>query len=316
MLELKVQHARSVTPRVRSFELVATDGADLPPFTAGSHIDVMLGNGEERSYSLLNNQDETHRYVLAVLREPDGQGGSAWVHDVLADGDILRSSPPSNNFKLSEGGDHHILIAGGIGVTPILSMATRLKGLGADYTLHYCARDKADAAFADEIAEQHAERAVFHFDGGNPARGLNLVELLASRPLAAHAYVCGPAGMIRAAREAGKDWPKGTVHYELFKGSEEDLETKEANEPFDIILQRTGKTLNIPADRSILEVLKENGYKVKTLCREGVCGTCRVELISGAVDHRDDCLEDDEREEALQVCVSRAMPGETLVLDL
>lgn len=316
VLELRVVSAVPLTPRIRAFEFAAADGSALPPFTAGAHIDVELGNGEERSYSLYNDQGETHRYAIAVLREQAGRGGSAWMHDVLREGDVLRASPPANNFKLSESGERHILVAGGIGITPILSMAARLQALGRDYTLHYCAREPAEAAFADETRRRHGARAHFHYDGGDPARGLDAAALLKNRPTAAHVYVCGPAGLIRAAREAGKDWPMGTVHYELFKGTEADTSARVSNQPFEIVLKRKGVTLNVPADKSILDVLKAEGLRIKTLCREGVCGTCRVEVLSGAVDHRDDCLDDSDRETAMQVCVSRAMPGETLVLDL
>ncbi len=316
MIELKVDRVHNATPRIRTFELVSAAGGGLPTFTAGAHIDVELGNGEERSYSLLNDQGETHRFVIGVLREAAGRGGSAWMHDSLREGDVLRASEPLNNFKLSEAGDHHILIAGGIGVTPILSMAARLKELGRAYDVHYCAREPAEAAFADEIAARHGDRVKFYFDGGDPARGLDVAALLKTRPTAAHVYVCGPAGLIRATREAGRDWPSGTVHYELFKGSEADVATRASDRAFEIVLKRAGKTLVVPADRSMLDVLKDNGLRVKSLCKEGVCGTCRVGVLSGKIDHRDDCLDDEDRDAAMQACVSRAMPGETLTLDL
>ena len=315
MHELKLERLYDATSRIRVFEFVPLRGGPLPAFTAGAHIDVELGNGEERSYSLLNDQTETHRYVIGVLREAEGRGGSAWMHDVLREGDVLRVTDPSNDFRLSEAGEHHILIAGGIGITPILSMAARLKALGRDYQVHYCSRERAETAFVDEIVERHGDRATFYFDGGDPALGLNVGALLKDRPAAAHAYVCGPAGLIRHTREAGAHWPAGTVHYELFKGSGLDVATGD-NEAFDIVLNRTKRTLTVPADRSILEVLKQEGLRIRSLCNEGVCGTCRVGLISGEVDHRDDFLDDDERDEALQVCVSRAKPGQTLVLDL
>ena len=316
MHELKVARIHDATSRIRVFELVSASGEALPGFTAGAHIDVELGNGEERSYSLLNDQGETHRYVIGVLREQDGRGGSAWMHDVLREGDVIRATAPSNDFRLSEAGEHHILIAGGIGITPILSMAARLKELGRDYRIHYCARTRAETAFVDEIEARHGDRATFYFDEGDFSRGLNVAELLKVRPTAAHAYVCGPAGLIRATREAGSEWPSGTVHFELFKGSGADVATETANLPFDVVLKKKGIRLTIPADRSILDVLKDDGIKVRALCREGICGTCRVEVVSGEVDHRDDCLDDEDREEAMQVCVSRAKPGQTLVLNL
>lgn len=316
MIELRVTKAEQVTPRIKLFELAGLDGGPLPDFTAGSHIDVELGNGDERSYSLLNDQGETDRYVIAVLREEAGRGGSRWMHDVLRQGDVIRAAAPENDFRLSEAGDHHILIAGGIGITPIIPMAARLHALGREYAIHYCARSEEEAAFAAEIAARHGERARFHYDGGDPGCGLDVRSLLANRPSAAHAYVCGPGGLIKAVREAGRAWPSGTIHFELFKGSNTDLGLDALNEPFDVICKRTGKRFTIPADRSILDVLKADGFRIRSLCKEGVCGTCRVDLLSGKVDHRDECLDEDEHDEAIQVCVSRAKPGETLVLDL
>ena len=316
VLTLRVDRIQNATPRIRKIEFVSAEGLSLPPFTAGSHIDVELGNGEERSYSLMNEQGATDRYVVAVLREAAGRGGSAWMHEVLREEDIVRASEPTNNFRLSEGGEHHILIAGGIGVTPIVSMAARLKQLERDYTIHYCAREPGDAPFTEELKQQHGERIKFYFDGGDPSRGLNVSALLQTRPTAGHAYVCGPAGLIHATREAGQHWPTGTIHYELFKGLPIDTDVRARDLPFDVVLNRSNATLHIPTDRTILDVLKANGYRVKQMCREGVCGTCRVGVLSGKIDHRDDCLDDDDRDDAMQVCVSRAMPGETLVLDL
>jgi ferredoxin-NADP reductase len=315
VLNLQVERLAAVTPWIREIELVSTDGA-LPTFTAGAHIDVTLGNGIERSYSLLNDPAETHRYVVAVLREVESRGGSTFVHDRLREGDRLISTPPINNFKINEAGENHLLIAGGIGITPLKSMAHRLTACGANVTLHYCARDRERAAYLDALATLLGERLTVHLDGGDPACGLDVKALLATRPSAAHVYVCGPAGLIRAVREAARDWPKGTVHYELFRGDEADIAPRSSDQPFEIKLERVGKTLTVPADKSILEVLRTNGFKIKTLCKEGVCGTCRVGLLSGKADHRDEVLTDEQREHSIQVCVSRALPNETLVLDL
>ena len=316
MLALKVARIADVTPRIRSVELAAADGGVLPAFAAGAHIDVTLGNGETRSFSLLNDPTETHRYVVAVLREADSRGGSTFVHDHLREGDSLASSPPINNFPLNEAGERHILIAGGIGITPLMSMSRRLAARDAAFTLHYCARSRTEAAFIDEIEALLGARLASHFDGGDITRGLDVAGLLKQRPPAAHVYVCGPPGLIRAVREAARDWPKGTVHYELFRGSEADIAPRSSDLAFEIVLKRAGKTLTVAADKSILQALAEAGIKVKTLCKEGVCGTCRVGLVSGRADHRDEVLTDQEREQNIQVCVSRALPGETLVLDL
>ena len=316
MLELIARRIASVTPRIKTVELVAADGAALPAFTAGAHIDIALGNGEERSYSLLNDCTEQHRYVIAVLRETESRGGSVWVHDSLRECDRLTSSSPTNNFPINEAGERHILIAGGVGITPILSMARRLKALGAAFTLHYCARSRVDAAFIDEIETEFGDRLTAHLDGGDLARGLDVAALLKERPAAGHVYVCGPAGLIRAVRESTKHWPKGSVHYELFRGSEADIAPRSTDQAFEVVLKKAGKTLTVPADKSILDTLAGAGIKIKTLCKEGVCGTCRVGLLGGRADHRDEVLTNAEHAKYIQVCISRAMPGETLILDL
>jgi vanillate O-demethylase ferredoxin subunit len=316
LLQLKVARIVDETPRIKSVELIAAEGGALPAFTAGAHVDVLLGNGEERSYSLLNDATETQRYVIAVLRETESRGGSTFVHDRLREGDVLTSSPPTNNFPLNEAGERHILIAGGIGITPLMAMSRRLAARDAAFTLHYCARSRAEAAFIDELERELAARLVTHFDGGDIARGLDVAALLKERPAAAHVYVCGPPGLIRAVREAARHWPKGTVHYELFRGTEADIAPRSSDQGFAVVLKRTGRTLQVPPDKSILQTLAEAGIKIKTLCKEGVCGTCRVGLLEGRADHRDEVLTDEERERNIQVCVSRALPGETLVLDL
>jgi ferredoxin-NADP reductase len=316
LLQLKVDRIEAVTPRIRRIELSAANGGALPDFTAGAHIDVALPNGETRSYSILNDPGESGRYVLGVLREAESSGGSAYVHERLKEGDVLSSTPPSNDFALYEAAEHSILIAGGIGITPIIAMAARLSALGKDFTLHYCARSAEEAAFVDELRARHGDRLKTHFDGGDPARFLDLKALLGTRAPGAHVYVCGPIPLIRDTIAAASDWPAGTVHYELFKGSAADLAPENTDQPFDIVCKKSGKTFTVPADKTILAVLKAEGFKVKTLCVSGRCGTCRVGYLSGKVDHRDDVLDDEERQSFLQVCVSRAMPGETLVLDL
>ncbi len=316
MLNLRVMSIAAITPSIKEIELAAEHGGALPSFTAGAHIDVTLGNGMERSYSLLNDPAETHRYQIAVLRDADSRGGSVWMHDQLREADPIASTEPINNFALNEAGETHVLIAGGIGITPLRSMAHRLLALGANFSLHYCARDRQRAAYLSELESQLGQRLHVHLDGGDPARGIDVAALLSKRPPAAHVYVCGPAGLIRSVREAARDWPKGTVHYELFRGAEADIAPRANDHGFEIRLARADKVLAVPADTSILDVLRAHGIKIKTLCKEGVCGTCRVRLLSGQADHRDEVLTDAQREREIQVCVSRAMPGETLVLDL
>ncbi|MBN9081735.1 MAG: hypothetical protein BGP04_10660 [Rhizobiales bacterium 62-17] len=318
-MHLKVASIADATARIKAIELVDPTGSALPAFTAGAHLDIDLpaiGDDEARSYSLLNDPRETHRYVIAVQREENSRGGSEWIHAHLKAGDVLESSEPLNNFALNEAGEHHLLIAGGIGVTPILAMARRLSAMQTPFHIHYCARNRDMAAFVDLFESEFPDRFTLHLDGGDPARGLNVAQLLQERPSGGHTYVCGPAGLIRAVRETTSHWPKGSVHYELFRGAEDETAPRNTDAPFDIFLQRSGKQFTVPADKSILDVLKAEGFRIKTLCREGVCGTCRTVVVSGGVDHRDDVLTDEERETEMQICVSRALPGQTLVLDL
>jgi len=315
-LQLKANRIVAATPLVRMIEFVAGDGGALPAFTAGAHIDLTMGNGVERSYSLLNNPSETHRYVTGVLRERESQGGSTWLHESLKEGHLLNSSEPINHFPLNEAGENHILIAGGIGVTPLISMAHRLNSIGAAFQFHYCARNEEGAAFLPELRALCGDRLALHCTHGDPARRLDVAALLKDRPSAGHVYVCGPIELVRAVREATGDWPKGSVHFELFHGDEAATAPRSTDQAFDVVLNKAGRTLTIPADKKILDVLKAEGFKIKVLCTDGVCGTCKVKLLSGKADHRDEVLTDEEREKFIQVCVSRAMPGETLVLDL
>lgn len=314
-IALRVAAVRALTPQVKSFELVAADGGELPAFSAGAHIDVRVAPDLVRSYSLIDRPGRRDRYRIAVLREPAGSGGSARMHDTVRAGDVLAASPPENRFEIDEGGDEHVLIAGGIGIAPLLAIGERLLELGADFRLHYCTRTRADAAFGELVEERFGERVRFHHTGGDPARRIDVVELLRVRPPGTHVYVCGPRPMIDAARKAAQHWPIGTVHFELF-GTGSDPTGFGENRPFEIELARSGKTLIVPADRSILDVLAANGIRVKSVCKDGFCGTCTVRLVSGKVDHRDGVLDEEQRAVSLQVCVSRAQPGERLVLKL
>jgi ferredoxin-NADP reductase len=313
-MDVVVRSVEQVAPRIKSFELVDPAGAPLPEFTAGSHVDVTLPNGLVRSYSLLNDSRERNRYVIAVLREEAGGGGSAWVHESLKPGDVLSITEPQNRFEIDEGGDHNILIAGGIGITPLLSMAERFDELGIDFKLIYCTRSREETPFADYIERRFPGRHVFHHDRGRRELSLDVASLVADRQPGTHVYVCGPPGLIAAVREAAQDWPKGTVHFELFGAGR--IEIKTDNRPFDVHLKRRNVTFHVPADQSILEVLTENGVRVRSICRDGYCEACTTRYVGGRVEHRDSVLDEDARKTMLQVCVSRALPGENLVLDL
>ncbi len=312
---VRVAAAAELTPRIRMIELVG-EGEPLPPFEAGAHLEVLTGAGVTRHYSIANDPAERHRYVLAVLREPDGRG-SAWMHDCVGIGDRLTVSGPRNAFPLDEAASEHILVAGGVGITPIRSMALRLKAIGARFSLIYCTRTPEDAAFHDDLIATFGPSLRLHHDHGDPARSLDLETLFAERPDGAHAYICGPRRMIDAARLATMFWPADAVHVEVFASSAAKPRSHGPDEAFDVELARDGAILHIPADRSILDVLLAAGVKAPYVCREGHCGNCRTGLLRGLADHRDDVMEDDEKDaqDTIYVCVSRALPGERLVLD-
>lgn len=324
-LQLKVSAIRELTPSIKLFEFVSAEGGDLPEFEAGAHIDVRTGNGLVRSYSLANDPKERHRWVTAVLKEADGGGGSKWMHEELAEGDVLSSTEPIQNFPLDEDAPLTLLLGGGIGITPLMAMGYRLKETGARRHLYYCTKSPEDTAFMEEVKALFGEDVTFVHDGGDPSKGLKIAEVFAEPPEeGAHLYVCGPAGLIRAAREATEGWPDGTVHFELFTSARTEEEAAEiadraaGDQEFEVELARSGETLTIPADRSILDVLIEAGLGVPYACEEGWCGACTIDLVAGKADHRDEVLSDDEKanNKKIQVCISRALPGEKLVLDL
>ncbi|MBC6440457.1 MAG: oxidoreductase [Rhodospirillales bacterium] len=315
-LSLKVNKIVQQAEDIRSYELVDPDGKLLPMFTAGAHLDIELGNGLARQYSISSDPRDVDRYVVAVLREPGSRGGSVYMHDNVNEGDVLTIHPPRNNFPLDERAKHHILLAGGIGVTPMMAMARDLASREASFELHYCTRSPAKTAFKDEIAgSEFADRVHHHHDNGNPADGLDIIALLRDRQEGAHVYYCGPAGFMHACEAATSHWPSGTVHYEFFS-VDESVDHGESD-AFQIRINSTGEVLDVPADKSIVDVLRGHGIEVETMCEEGICGTCATVLIDGDPDHRDFVLDDEEkaRGEFIMVCCSRSK-SPLLTLDL
>lgn len=319
-IKIKVTDIQQLTENIKKFEFVSADGGHLPSWEAGSHIDVEIDEHMRKSYSLANKPGDTERWVTAILREENGGGGSKYMHDKVSVGDELTiAEPPTNHFPLDENAAKHLLIGGGIGITPLLAMGYRLKEMGADYHLHYCTKSKKETAFYDEIVEVFGDGLIFHHDGGDPSQGIKLDDVLGAQEDDQHLYLCGPGGLIAAAREAASHWRDGTVHFELFasaKSDEDKVEDTDGDQPFEVELKVSGKTLSVPADKSILEILWENDVDVMYACEDGWCGNCKVGLLSGKVDHRDEFLDDADRENFMQVCISRAMPGEKLVLDI
>jgi vanillate O-demethylase ferredoxin subunit len=343
-LELLVRQVRFEGKGINSYELVDPDGADLPAFSAGSHIDVHLQGGVVRQYSLCNSPAEHKRYVIAVLRDESGRGGSKAVHDHLHVQDTVRISRPRNNFKLVDDATKIILLAGGIGVTPLKAMAHELEAARVDYELHYCAKDASSAAFAGELDSLRiGGRLHLHFDGGNPADGLDIARLLGNPAPGTHVYYCGPAGFMRACAAAASHWSAGTVHFEHFKvpdpvrkpaddhagqlngepglqpgagaGEAPGQPANTAPDSFEVRIASTGLSLHVAPGQSIVDALEEGGVSVETSCRAGLCGTCKVRYLEGEVIHNDCVLDDDEKRDYLTACVSRSA-GKLLVLDL
>jgi ferredoxin-NADP reductase len=323
MREVRVRAIANEAVGINSFELVDPHGRDLPAFEAGAHIDVEIPGMPDRSvrqYSLCNDPRERMRYVIAVQREDKGRGGSKAMHQLVLAGDSILVSDPRNHFPLHEYARRHVLIAGGIGITPMMAMVERLTTIGADIELHYCARSPERTAFKERLAGlRDAGRVAFHFDGGDPARGLRLADVLGPYDPGTHLYHCGPAGLMQGIAGAAAHWPREAVHSEHFAPPSEPRrrETEEAlaNDEFRVRLAGSGETFTVPRGVSIVEVLRGAGIDCETSCEVGVCGTCRARYLEGTPQHNDYVLSDEERKEYVIICCARAISG-TLVLDL
>ncbi len=285
-------------------------------FQAGAHIDVHTPSGAIRQYSLCNPNDEGRFYRIAVLREQGGRGGSVSMHDQLHEQSALQISAPRNFFPLNERAHKTFLLAGGIGITPLLAMAERLTSLGAAYELHYCTRSRARAAFADELQRgPFADKVILHHDD-DPGLRLNLQSVLHQPVPGAHLYVCGPAGFMDAAigtaREQG--WHGQQIHYEYFASAPVHAEGDQA---FEIQLMSSGKVIEVSPSQTAVEALAANGVRVPTSCEQGICGTCMTRVIEGEVDHRDFHLSPKEQalNDRFMPCCSRAK-SKRLVLAL
>lgn len=281
----------------------------LPAWEAGAHVDLHLSDGKTRQYSLIGDPAERGRYVIAVKREDVGRGGSRWIHDNLAPGAEISVSAPRNNFPLGDDRGRHILIAGGIGITPFVAMARELVRRNADFTLHYCAGD-ARAPLLDSLQSICGDRLVFHGPGG--AGRFDAAATLAREQDGATAiYCCGPERLTSAVREAARRFPEEAFHAEAFKPV---LDENFRPEPFDLTVASTGQIIHVPADRSALDMLRENGFQLPSSCELGVCGSCECGYRDGVVIHRDAVLGVAARRNRMMLCVSRAQAGVTLVL--
>ena len=315
-LQVRVVKKQAEAEGIASYELARLDGAALPPFSAGSHIDVHLPGGLTRQYSLCNASHELHRYRIAVLRDAASRGGSVAMHDSVHEGDVITISTPRNHFALHPA-QRTVLLAGGIGVTPLLCMADRLARTGADFALHYCARSAERTAFASEIAASPmAPHTHFHFDAGAAEQRLDVATVLAAPGPDKRLYVCGPAGFIDHVVNSAKaqGWAQDHIHLEYFGAPAQDTS---GDQGFDVRIASTGKVYRIAPDVSVVEALRCEGIDILTSCEQGVCGTCLTRVLEGDVDHRDMYLTDEEKtsNEQFMPCCSRAR-SQLLVLDL
>ncbi len=302
---------------VCSFELVNPNGELLPAFTAGAHIDVLVRPGVTRQYSLCNSASERHRYLIAVLREPQSRGGSIAMHDDIQEGMRIQISTPRNLFPLEANSSGAVLFAGGIGITPILCMADTLFLHSTPFVLHYCARSPDRMAFRERIAQApYRDRVVMHFDDRPSAQRLDIGTALADSKPNTHLYVCGPGGFIQYVLDgaAGLGWDASRLHREYFMPERRADTTQGA---FDVELSGNGAVYRVPADKTVVEVLAEHGVEIPVSCEQGVCGTCLTRIIAGEPEHRDSFLTSQERQRNDQFtpCCSRAKSAR-LVLDL
>lgn len=315
---LKVRVASMVreADEIRSFELVPVQGNTLPPFSAGAHIDVHIADGLVRQYSLCNAPTESHRYVIAVQRESFGRGGSAAMHVNIKLGDELTVSEPKNRFPLELAARKSLLFAGGIGITPILSMMEQLTHNGADFQMYYCTRSRNRTAFLERIAENRFSSAVnVHIDDEHPS-GLDISGAVGLPMEGCHLYVCGPVGFMNAVLAAARaqGWSDSQLHHEFFTGSPSENGEDGA---FEVQLASSGRVLIVPPGKSVISILEAAAIEIPTSCEQGVCGTCLTKVLEGVPDHRDSYLTPEERasNEQFIPCCSRSK-SPRLVLDL
>ncbi|MDI3403313.1 PDR/VanB family oxidoreductase [Streptomyces cavernicola] len=299
---------------VLSVHLSRADGAHLPPWTPGAHLDLHLPSGLTRQYSLSGSPADRSTWRLSVLREPASRGGSREVHEVLRPGDHIEVTGPRNNFALPEDDAlRYRFIAGGIGITPLLPMIERVASSGADWSLLYGGRSRSSMAFLADLA-RHGERVLVR-----PQDEFGLLDLdayLGPPSSGTSVFCCGPEPLLAATEQVCGSWPPGTLHVERFTAQPYDVGAED-DAAFEVVLHRTGRSVTVPAGRSVLDALEEHGIDVPNSCREGICGTCETKVVAGVPDHRDSLLSPEERaaNDTMMICVGRAR-GPRLTLDL
>lgn len=317
MLKVKIVRKALEAQDIVSLELRSLDGGFLPAFEPGAHVELHVLPGVVRQYSLCGSPQQMDSYRIAVLREPASRGGSAAIHDLLKEGDVITIGTPANLFPLAAS-PYALLFAGGIGITPLLSMANRLWRDGANFELHYSARSEARMAFLQEINNgPYSHRLRIHLDDGPPEQKLDVREVLQRSPPGSHLYVCGPAGYIAYVADTAKalKWDEGRIHLEYFGNAA--ASHAGGDRPFRIRIASSGKIVDVGAQESATTALAREGVFVPLACEQGICGTCITRVNEGVPEHRDMYLTDHEKaaNDQFLPCCSRAV-GEMLVVDL
>jgi ferredoxin-NADP reductase len=310
-LELVLTAIRMAARDTNLYTFERADHAPLPGAEPGAHIGVLLSNGVERQYSLLDAGASLPAYTVGVKRDAQSRGGSIFMHEHLRVGTKVKIVPPRNNFPLKEDAEHTVLIAGGIGITPIYCMVKRLAALGQTWELYYSCRSRMDTAFLDELAK--FKETHFHFDDEEGGRFLNVAKIVEAAPTHAHLYCCGPAPMLAAFEAATSKWAPEQLHVEYFTPKF----AAAASGGFTVVLARSKREITVPPGKSILQCVRETGLQVPFSCEEGVCGACETRVIEGIPDHRDSILTESERKESatMMICCSGSK-SPRLVLDI
>lgn len=316
MIDVVVVSRNNEAQDICSYELASVDGSPLPAFSAGAHIDVHLPEGLIRQYSLCNNPEERHRYLIGVLKDPASRGGSQSLHEQIHNGARLRISQPRNLFPLANEARRSLLFAGGIGITPILCMAERLAHSGCDFELHYCARSSERAAFVQRLRDSSfAERVFLHFDE-QPHTVMDAAKVLAAPEDNVHLYVCGPGGFMQHVLDSARaqGWREDCLHREYFAAAPVDNSNDGS---FSVKVGSSGEVFEVPADKTVVQVLESHGIEIAMSCEQGICGTCLTRVLEGVPEHRDLFLTEEEQalNDQFTPCCSRSKTP-LLILDI
>lgn len=310
-IEVKIIKKQLIAENIVHLNLESLDGKQLPGFEPGAHIDLHIDDNTVRQYSLVPSRQNS-QYEIAILKEANGRGGSKKVHEALQSGDTVRISQPRNHFSLKNA-QHSLLIAGGIGITPILAMAKHLSNTDQSFEMHYCSRSKENAAFHDAILQSELDQnTTFYFDDQDQRFDISILDHPEQDK---RLFVCGPEGFINFIRDtaASKGWSDDRIHYELFQKSDQD--TTGHGERFNILIEGTDTSIEVTEDETALEALDRHGIDVPCSCEQGICGTCVLEVIDGIPDHQDMYLTDSEKEQnnKFTPCCSRALSSQLTI---